>query len=412
MAEKRIIIAEDDASCLYLLNEFISKHGYAVETASDGLEALKLYKANPAQIVITDIEMPVMDGNELIENLISLEIPPVIFVTTGNMNSEMIIDIMKKGVFDYIIKPVNLSDLSLKLSRAFEAYELKLAYEISQREKVIRLENSLEWYRFEEKLNNRNKREIGDNLFNSLLTSFNQGAGFGSLVTLIGIITSTAEKIGDDYKIDGELFNVVKNNVALAEKALQTFSEISKISTMPFNMEKISISDLYNIISSEILNLDSQIILRNHRIILSDKKNNFDEMYVQIEKEYFVKAFYEIIMNSLKFSPAGSNIIIIFQTNNKAFTLSIFNDIPFDNKEIKGIPMGYENLVFEPFYRLSKLVVEEYGTLDYGLGLTLAEKIISKHNARIAIHNITDQSDISSGPKLKVECSITFKFTN
>jgi CheY-like chemotaxis protein len=406
MAAKKILIAEDDVSTSIMLSEFLSSRGYNVETAGNGREALDKYMANPAQIVITDIEMPVMDGNEFIDNLISLEMPPVIFVTTSHKNSELIIDIMKKGVYDYIIKPVDMSDLLLKLTRAFKAYEMKLAFEISQREKVIRLESNLDWYRFEEKVKTRDKRAMGDNLFESLLTSFNQGAGFGSLVSLMGVITSTAVKDGEDYRIDGELFDVVKNNVALAEKALQTFAEISKITTAQYLPEKISLADFYDEITAEIAKFESLLALRKHRVIRSDKKGFFSDMFIEIHRENFMKAFHEIIINALKFSSAGSDIVILFQTHANTFTLSVFNDIPADNKGHNGIPMGYENLVFEPFYRLSKMVFEEYNTLDYGLGLTLAEKIISKHEGRIAIHNTTDQSDLKVKPKIKVECEI------
>ena len=77
--------------------------------------------------------------------------PPIIIVTTNKKDPELIIDIMKKGIFDYILKPVDMADLLLKLTRAFEIYEMKRISDIAQKEKVIRLENNLEWYKFGEK---------------------------------------------------------------------------------------------------------------------------------------------------------------------------------------------------------------------------------------------------------------------
>jgi len=408
MKEKRILVAEDDISTGIILYEFLTSRGYIVEAVKDGCEALEKYKERPAQVVITDIDMPVMDGNELIGHLHGYELPPVIIVTTSHTSPDMIIDIMKKGVYDYLVKPVDMSDLVMKLSRAFESYELKRAFEITQKEKVIRLENSLEWYKFEEKIKSRDLKKIGQNIFDSLLTSFNQGSGFGGLVTLVGIMRSTAVREGDYYKINNELYDMLMGNVTSAEKALETFGDISKIVSGIYQVEKISLSDLYDEISKKIAEMEIPVSIRKHHLMLSDKKDFFKDTYINLNLDYFNKAFEEIILNSLKFSPGGSNIVVMILKQNETCVISVINDIIVNAKGIKGIPIGYENLVFEPFFRLSKTVNGSYKTLDYGLGLTLVEKIITKFNGKISIGNITDNSDIRSDPKEKVECSIAF----
>ena len=127
MKEKRILIAEDDISTGIMLFEYLTSKGYIAEVVKDGSEALVKYKENPTQVVITDIDMPVMDGNELIGHLKSFDISPVIFVTTSHKDPEMIIDIMKKGIYDYLLKPLYMGDLLLKLDRAFESFDLRRA---------------------------------------------------------------------------------------------------------------------------------------------------------------------------------------------------------------------------------------------------------------------------------------------
>jgi len=142
--------------------------------------------------------------------------------------------------------------------------------------------------------------------------------------------------------------------------------------------------------------------------MLSDKKAFFGELYIEINISYYLQAMEEIILNSMKYSPGNSDIIVLFTAQKDKFTLSVINEILPTEKGLKGIPTGYENLVFEPFYRLTKTVNDNYHTLDYGLGLTLVEKIVTKHGGNITINNITDHSDIKSGPKMKVECSVVF----
>ncbi len=409
MSEKQILIAEDDISIAIMLTDFLSGRGFSVEAVKNGREALDSYKNRPAQIVITDIEMPVMNGNELINNLKNFDVPPVIFVTTSHKDPEMIIDIMKKGIYDYIVKPFDLGDILLKITRAFEAYEMKRAYEITQREKVIRLENTLEWYRFEEKIQTRDLKSMGDNIFQSLLTSFNQGSGFGGLVTLMSLMKSTSVREGDYYKIRNDLFEMIMGNVESAEKALEIFGDIAKLSSGFSKTEKISVHTLHENVASEISELQSLILLKKHKVILSDNKKIFLDYKLEINAKHFRKVLREIILNALKFSQPGSDIVILFLVEKGQLFISVINDINASDKVHKGIPLGYENLVFEPFFRLTKNVYDEYKTLDYGLGLTLVQRIISNYGGKAAIGNITDHSDIKGGPKSRVECSVMLK---
>jgi len=76
-----------------------------------------------------------------------------------------------------------------------------------------------------------------------------------------------------------------------------------------------------------------------------------------------------------------------------------------------GIPKEYEKVVFEPFYRLSKLVYEKYNTLDFGIGLTFVEKIVARHGGEIFAENIVDYSDITKDPQVKVNLMISLPFS-
>ncbi|MCB1319354.1 MAG: ATP-binding protein, partial [Leptospiraceae bacterium] len=72
--------------------------------------------------------------------------------------------------------------------------------------------------------------------------------------------------------------------------------------------------------------------------------------------------------------------------------LSVMNH-PHENTEVVGIPPEYENLVFEPFFRINRTVQEMYDTLDSGLGLTLVQKIVNNHNGSVSLFNINDHVD-------------------
>ena len=87
--------------------------------------------------------------------------------------------------------------------------------------------------------------------------------------------------------------------------------------------------------------------------------------------------------------------------------ISIVSDPDKTINEKNGIPNEFSKLVFEPFYRLSGAVFEQFKTLDFGLGLTLIEKIVQKHGGEVDIKNIQDNTDLKMKSQTKVNLTIS-----
>jgi signal transduction histidine kinase len=147
--------------------------------------------------------------------------------------------------------------------------------------------------------------------------------------------------------------------------------------------------------------------IKDQKIILNDLNDLYKKAFVNLNKEYFYKAFYEGLINAIKFSKNKSTIIVIVSIINRNAVITILNEPEKGDSGIIGIPPEYEKIVFEPFYRLSKLVFEQYKTLDFGLGLTLIEKIAIKHGGEVLLKNILDHSDIKRDPQIKVSLAIS-----
>lgn len=87
---KKILITEDCQCLRELLVELLMDEGYHIECAENGQAALELLKVNAFDILITDYNMPVMDGKELVKNLISLNIKlDKILVISGVLSNQM-----------------------------------------------------------------------------------------------------------------------------------------------------------------------------------------------------------------------------------------------------------------------------------------------------------------------------------
>jgi DNA-binding NtrC family response regulator len=123
MAEK-ILVVDDELNMRLVLKALLSKEGYDVATASDGIEALKILKGGGVQVVVTDLRMPKLDGVGLLERVIH-EYPstPVIIITAHGTIATAV-DALKKGAFDYITKPFEQDELKNIIHKAIRTRRL------------------------------------------------------------------------------------------------------------------------------------------------------------------------------------------------------------------------------------------------------------------------------------------------
>lgn len=116
----RIIVADDEEIVLSLLRDTLEDEGHAVEVAANGPEALKLIEASPADLIITDIRMPHMDGIELAARARELCPDLVVIFMTGYADLNSAKDAIKQGAFEYILKPFELTEIRQAVTKAIE----------------------------------------------------------------------------------------------------------------------------------------------------------------------------------------------------------------------------------------------------------------------------------------------------
>ena len=117
---KSVLIVDDQLTVRQLLHEVARKAGYDTWLAENGLKALEMTRECSPSVIIMDIKMPVMDGLEAFR-LIHQEFPeiPVILMTAyGTLDT--VVEAMKMGAFDYLVKPSNVNELRLMLDRAYQ----------------------------------------------------------------------------------------------------------------------------------------------------------------------------------------------------------------------------------------------------------------------------------------------------
>lgn len=111
----KILVAEDDQNIRALVCSSLKSEGYHVVEAFDGKEALRLFKLSAFDIVVSDVMMPNMDGNKLVEGIreINKNIP-IIMLTSLDSIDDIELS-FNKGADDYLTKPFLLKELSLRI---------------------------------------------------------------------------------------------------------------------------------------------------------------------------------------------------------------------------------------------------------------------------------------------------------
>ena len=133
MTQEKILIVEDEENARSGLAELISAWGYRTETARDGLDAMDKLLSFVPGVVVTDYDMPRMDGLELLERVVSDgRDVPVVFLT-GRGNVEVAVNAMKLGAYDFIEKPVNPPKLRAILQNATRQRSTERELEITRR---------------------------------------------------------------------------------------------------------------------------------------------------------------------------------------------------------------------------------------------------------------------------------------
>ncbi len=121
MQRKPILVVDDDPSMRMALSESLMSCGHAVETANDGMDAVKKFRKGGFEMVITDIRMPKMNGIDVLKSVkaASPETPVIVITAYGTVNTA--VEAMKEGAADFVMKPFSLEDLERVVQNVLDA---------------------------------------------------------------------------------------------------------------------------------------------------------------------------------------------------------------------------------------------------------------------------------------------------
>lgn len=206
----RLLLIEDEEDLINTLSRGLRKVGYAVDTATDGRDGLDLFYMNEYDLIILDLNLPSMDGLEILSKIREENQMCKILILSARSNYEERIEGLDRGADDYLVKPFDFGELNARirnlLRRSFTQQSSKFKYE------NIIIDMS--------------KRAIYDNNNENIEIRPKEFAILEYLIINRGRVISAEELIEHIWDNDESMFsNVIKVHLSNLRKKLSQYCE-------------------------------------------------------------------------------------------------------------------------------------------------------------------------------------------
>jgi signal transduction histidine kinase len=340
-----ILIIDDEEALRDGCSQVLEKAGYAVLTAEQGIEGIKLAREHLPDMAFIDLKMPNISGMEIIE-ILSRDIPDIVLVMiTGFATIVSAVEAMQKGAYDYLPKPFNPDQLRALAKRGLDHRNLKIETKKLREEKDLMERNFITFVSHEMR---------------------------SPLVVIRQYIEALNEIAGDRFDKDvKEIIDRCRKRIQNLEEMVKHWLDISRIEDGTFAQQKVCLS-LDSIISLSVEEMTP--VCRKRGISL---ETNISQKLPQIigDAESLVRVLTNIIGNATKYTPEGGKITVTCQHDEIYINVSIADTG-------MGIPPDKLLLIFEPFFRCGGKNEKHSGS---GLGLTFCKKIMESHKGCIAV---------------------------
>ena len=125
MSAGKILIVEDNEDLVFTLSKVLKKEKYDVFTADTGEKGLEILRKELIDLVLLDLKLPKMNGLDVLSQMKEIDPDCVVLMMTASTGASPAIEAMKKGAYDYLVKPFELEEVRLVIQKALENHELK-----------------------------------------------------------------------------------------------------------------------------------------------------------------------------------------------------------------------------------------------------------------------------------------------
>ncbi|MCK4666367.1 sigma-54-dependent Fis family transcriptional regulator [Candidatus Dependentiae bacterium] len=147
---KNLLIVDDNKTICDILIKTLSRKEIKIFVESNGEDAISTLKEQEISVVVTDLKLPGKSGLEILDFAMAMESSPEVILITAFGTVETAVQAMKKGAFDFVLKPFELDEIEVKFEKALESWNLKKKNVVLEHENVYLKEQQSERFNFNE----------------------------------------------------------------------------------------------------------------------------------------------------------------------------------------------------------------------------------------------------------------------
>jgi len=383
MRKNKVLIVDDDPEIRRLLSAFFEKKGFDALSLESGLLGLNILAGESFDCLISDINMPFMDGVEFTRRARELDSELAIILLTGYGSLESAQEAIKTGVQGYLTKPVDFDKLHAEVEHGLAQIA-------------------------ESRLDAQRYRKLAEELKNdkNRLDSMKE-----ELTTLI------SHELRTPVAVISESFSLLKDAVVVPDsEKIRTFTDADKQRLFEFleRGHRRLITLIENI--SYYMNLKNKAVtLKHSEVILNDfldesfqgferllsgsnaiLKKEFaqERLKASLDKEKFLDVLARIINNAVRHNPEGVEIILKLSTATSPGKDAA--DSKYAKVEISDNGKGIEKEVLERIYNPFNVGnIKEHGR-GTGLGMAICKEVVELHGGKINVANRKEKGAIIS----------------
>ena len=355
--EKRVLLVDDEEDILFALSEFLSSKGYSVEMARDSRQALSLIHESNFSAVVSDLRMPGMSGVGLLEEVLGVDPDTVFIIMTGYATVQSAVEALRKGAYDYIVKPFSLHDLEKTVRLGLEKRKLSREnLELSHlMKKLIEID------------------QIKTNVISTISHEFR--TPLTSLKGYLGILMPSVEEVTAAEGPERKWLRGMKVNLDRLETLILNLLVMTEVRAGDLLISEEDV-EVNQVITGAIDALDPVIKSKGVEVFFDG--NGDARIEGDVEKLGVVMR--NLIENAVKFNLESGSVTIGVSTpaDRGGVTVKI-TDTGI------GIPKEKLNSIFETFTQADMSHTRQFA--GAGLGLPVAKAIVEAHGGSIGVNS-------------------------
>ncbi|MBF0505929.1 MAG: response regulator [Nitrospirae bacterium] len=353
-----VLVVDDNPTVLEVVSLTLKEFGYNTVSCLSAQEAENRFTNVKPDVVLTDIVMPGESGIDLLEKIHASDPEMPVILMTGYADLDKAIEAIKKGAFDFIIKPYKPEQLRHSVERAVKYYRL------------IRMEKDYKYIL--QDLNQALETLVAERTMSVMALTLADRVR--NPATVIGW---TCKRLLEKEEVSGDLKESLKNIIGETEKLesiVKDFQGLLKNRQSMYGYE-----DINAILSTVLSVIDKEA---GHKGVTLEAKLAGEPLKINTHKNLVRVALFHLMRNAVEATPEGGKISVMTGRENNHVALTI-------SDTGKGISPDDLGKIFEPFFS-----TKEH---RFGMGLPLVKQIISEHAGEITV-----RSEVGKGTEFRM----------